>query len=115
MFGCSVARHSGVLHLGILRREEGHEERLGGPSFNGGRMIGGEEDLDAGIDNAWMWPGPVENGSLRPGSCSIRTLRSRASGGDESVSFRMQHATNEREYDEQVQTPDRACVVDEGD
>ena len=32
--------------------EVGHEERLGGPSFSGGRVIGGEEDLDAGMDNA---------------------------------------------------------------
>jgi len=32
--------------------EVGHEERLEGPNFSGGRMIGGEEDLDAGIDNA---------------------------------------------------------------
>lgn len=31
--------------------EVGHEERLEGPNFNGGRMIGGDEDLDAGIDN----------------------------------------------------------------
>lgn len=30
-------------------------------------MIGGEEDLDTGIDNAWTWPGPVENGVAPPG------------------------------------------------
>ena len=32
--------------------EVGREERLGGPNLRGGRVIGGEEDLDAGMDNA---------------------------------------------------------------
>lgn len=32
--------------------EVGHEGRFGGPNFKGGRVIGGEEDLDAGIDKA---------------------------------------------------------------
>ena len=30
----------------------GHEERLEGSNFNGGRVMGGEEDLETGIDNA---------------------------------------------------------------
>lgn len=30
--------------------EVGHEERLGGPNFRGGRVMGGDDDLDAGID-----------------------------------------------------------------
>lgn len=32
--------------------EVGYEERLEGANFNGGRVMGGEEDLDAGMDNA---------------------------------------------------------------
>lgn len=32
--------------------EAGHEERLGGPNFSGGRVMGGEDDLEAGMDNA---------------------------------------------------------------
>ena len=34
--------------------EVGHEARSGRPNFSGGRVIGGEVDLDAGMDNAWM-------------------------------------------------------------
>ena len=30
----------------------GHEERLEGPNFKGGRMIGGEEDLETGMEDA---------------------------------------------------------------
>ena len=32
--------------------DAGHEERLEGSNFNGGRVMGGEEDLETGIDNA---------------------------------------------------------------
>jgi len=32
--------------------EVGHEEWLEGSNFNGGRVMGGEEDLDTGMDNA---------------------------------------------------------------
>jgi len=32
--------------------EEGHEGRLEGSNFNGGRVMGGEEDLETGIDKA---------------------------------------------------------------
>jgi hypothetical protein len=32
--------------------EVGHEDRFGGPNLSGGRVIGGEEDLEAGMDKA---------------------------------------------------------------
>ena len=47
--------------------EVGHEERIEGSNFSGGRVMGGVEDLDAGIDSAWMWLLPVEKGVAPPG------------------------------------------------
>ena len=32
--------------------EVGHEDRFGGPNLRGGRVIGGDEALDAGMDKA---------------------------------------------------------------